>query len=126
MINLLSLEDAAHALQLAVHGRVAGVFNIPGADTLPLSAIIRRWGRHDVPVPGPLLAPLYRLRTWAVGFEFRYDQHLSRFHFGGVLDGTQAAETLGYRPVHRITWPSQGCAARVGSRSAVPRHARRS
>jgi UDP-glucose 4-epimerase len=104
MVNVLSLADQAHALALAAASRASGVFNIPGADTLPLSSVIARAGRIDLPVPGPLLAPAYRLRRWVLGLEFRYDMNLRRFHFGGVLDGTRAREVLGYRATH-ARWP---------------------
>jgi UDP-glucose 4-epimerase len=100
MINVLSIDDAVTAAVLAARSREVGIFNIPGLDTLPLSRMIARAGRLGIPVPGPLLAPLYRLRTRAVGFEFRYDLNLRRFHFGGVLEGTRARERLGYVP----TW----------------------
>lgn len=106
MVNLLSLDDATAAFRLALRAGAAGVFNIPGADTLPLSRITTGWGRMDVPVPGPLLAPLYRLRTRVVGLDFRYDVNMRRFHFGGMLDGRRARERLGYLPSHPIDWPA--------------------
>ncbi len=106
MINLLSIADAVDAIRRALASDRQGVFNIPGADTLPLSEIIGRCGRIDLPLPGPLLAPLYRLRTWTVGFEFRYDLNLRRFHFGGIVDGARAREGLGYVPHHSILWPA--------------------
>jgi UDP-glucose 4-epimerase len=125
MINLLTLEDALEAVILALERPVQGVFNIPGADTLPLSSIVRRSGRIGVPMPGPLLAPLYRLRTRTVGFEFRYDLNMRRFHFGGVLDGARAGDQLGYQPRHRL-WPAHAGAsggldraARMVDRSAL-------
>lgn len=102
MINVLSLDDAARAIALAITTPARGIFNIPGGDTLPLSRLITEWGRRDVPLPGPLLAPLYRLRAATVGFEFRYDLNLRRFHFGGVLDGRRARRELGYEPHHPI------------------------
>lgn len=71
-------------------------------DTLPLSSLSALAGRHDVPVPGPLLAPLYRLRTRTVGFEFRYDLNARRFHTRGILDGSRALAALGYRPRHPV------------------------
>lgn len=104
MINVLSLRDAVRALHLAVRGRGEGVFNIPGADTLPLSRMIALAGRIGIPAPGPALAPLYRLRTWALGLDFRYDVNARRFHFGGVVDGTRAREDLGYEPRCRVAW----------------------
>jgi len=104
MINVLSLEDAARAVHLAAASHAIGILNVPGADTLPLSRLIAHSGRHDIPVPGPLLAPLYRLRTWTVGFEFRYDANLRRFHFGGIVDGTRARDQLGYVPAQPLRW----------------------
>lgn len=110
MVNVLSMDDAVAALRLALVARRHGVYNIPGADTLPLTQLIARRGRIDVPLPGPLLAPLYRLRTRTIGLEFRYDLNAGRFHLGGVVDGTRAADELGYRPSHtmRGTSPPAG------------------
>lgn len=106
MLNLLSLEDATRALVLAARGKSIGVFNIPGVDVLPLSSAIRLWGRLEIPVPGPLLSPLYGLRASALGMDFRYDLNHRRFHFSAVLDGRRAREQLGYEPRHGIAWPA--------------------
>jgi len=108
MLNLLSLEDLTHALCLATLGRGSGVFNIPGADTLPLSRAIELWGRTEIPAPGPLLAPLYRWRARVRGMDFRYDLNRRRFHSSAVLDGRRALRELGYRPVHPLRWPAGG------------------
>jgi UDP-glucose 4-epimerase len=105
MLNLLSLDDAVAALAAAARSTATGVFNIPGADTLPLSRAIAESRRADVPVPGPLLAPLYALRRKAAGFEFRYDLNRERFHVASVLDGARAYQQLGYVPDHPVTWP---------------------
>jgi UDP-glucose 4-epimerase len=105
MINILALDDAAAASIAALRGDAVGVFNIPGADTLPLSEAIIESHRLDIPVPGPLMAPLYRLRGTVKGFEFRYGLNLRRFHFGGVVDGGRARRELGYEPRTRVTWP---------------------
>ncbi|MBL0215270.1 MAG: NAD-dependent epimerase/dehydratase family protein [Myxococcales bacterium] len=105
IINVLSLEDAATAFVLAATSSAVGAFNIPGADTLPLSRAIAESLRFDVAVPGPLMSPLYRLRRRFAGFEFRYDLNARRFHFGGVLDGVRAREQLGYAPKVHVTWP---------------------
>lgn len=107
MINVLSVDDCVDALRLALATPARGVFNVPGADTMPLSGMIAAAGRRDLPVPGPLLAPLYRLRAWAIGFEFRYDLARRQFHFGGVMDGSRAGRLLGYRPHHPIEWRSR-------------------
>jgi UDP-glucose 4-epimerase len=105
MINVLSLEDAATAFVLACHAKESGVYNIAGIDTLPLSRAIAESRRAQLPVPGPLLTPLYTLRRWIAGFDFQYAMNVSRFHFGGVLDGERARRELGYVPQHPVQWP---------------------
>ncbi len=105
MLNVLALEDAAAAFGAAVGARVAGVFNIRGSDTLPLSRAIAESHRHELAIPGALLGPLYRLRRATTRFEFRYDLNLTRFHCGGVLDGSRARSALGYEPRHHVRWP---------------------
>lgn len=103
MINLLSIEDQADALQAALHAEgVQGVFNIPGRDTLPVSELIRMMGKADVPVAGWLLRPLYDVRARVRGTEFHYGLNRGRMHFNGVLDGRRAEAQLGYTPRHPL------------------------
>ncbi len=105
MTNVLTLEDAAAALQRSLHHNEQGVFNIPGADTLPLTACIRKWGRVGLPVPGDVISPLYRLRRRVTGHDFRYGMNRRRFHYSVVLDGSRAERVLSYIPCHPVDWP---------------------
>lgn len=107
MLNLLSVEDAARAIAIAAQAEDVGVFNIRGVDTLPLSEAVRRAGRPVLPVPGPLMGPLYRLRRFTVGTDFRYDLNQWRFHFSAILDGERAKRDLGFEPQVRVRWPVQ-------------------
>lgn len=75
-----------------------------GADTLPLSRLIERVERVDVPLPGPVLGPLYVARALTRGTDFRYDLNRWRFHFSALPDGAHARAALGYEPVHPIDW----------------------
>lgn len=104
MVHLISVEDLADALQLATLSDAIGVFNVPGADIHPLSVAIERAGRIRVPLPGAMLPLLYRWRSAVRGGDFRYDQNHLRFHFSGVLEGERAAERLGYRARHPVSW----------------------
>ncbi len=106
ILNVLSIPDLVQALHLALRGHAQGVFNIAGADTLPLSAVIHAAGRASVPLPGPLLSPLYRLRGLARGTAFRYDLNTWRFHFSGVPDDRRARRVLGYEAQHGVDWAS--------------------
>ena len=106
MVNVASMRDIAAALGLAVTRSAHGIYNIPGADTLPLSRLIHLWGRHDVMVPSLLMQPLYALRAGTIGRDFSYRINRERMRFGGVLDGRRAASELGYHPEHPLDWPA--------------------
>ena len=106
MVNVLSIADAAAALVAAVDREAVGVFNIPGRDSLPLKSLIERWGRRDVPVPGPALSPLYRLRRRVRHTEFIYAANRGRLHTSDLLDGGRARAALGYVPATSIDWPA--------------------
>jgi len=102
MLNVLSQSDAARAVALAVVGNARGVFNIPGRDTLPLSDLTHRCRRLGIVLPGPLLTPLYSLRTRFTGARFHYAIDRNRMHYAGILDGEKARRSLGYTPEQSI------------------------
>ena len=105
MINLMSMDDAVDALASGIHAREQGVFNIPGADTLPVSVCIQRWGRLGIPTIGSWLSPIYRLRRRITGHDFRYGMNRRWFIYSGVLDGRRAKDVLGHVPAQPIDWP---------------------
>lgn len=105
MLNVISIADTVAASRLALRTESQGVFNVPGLDTLPLSAAVGAWGRVGLALPGPALGPFYRLRAALVGAEFIYSPNRFRFHYSGVLDGERARRELGYEPHHGIDWP---------------------
>jgi UDP-glucose 4-epimerase len=105
MLNLLTIEDAAAAFQKAIHSDSEGVFNIPGADSLPLTETIARWGRLSIPLTERGMFIAYRFRRRFRGGEFRYGMNRRRFHYSGVLDGRRASSILRYIPCHPINWP---------------------
>ncbi len=108
MINVATIADIVVALEKATHGSGEGVFNVPGYDTLPLSECIRKWGAYGVPLPGPMVLPLYELRHWARGSDFSYGINRRRMHYGLVLDGNRAHTVLGYTPSFPVDWPIGG------------------
>lgn len=114
MLNLLSSEDAGTATVLAAASDAQGVFNVPGADTLPLTAAIDRSHRLCLSLPGPVLAPVYGLRRAASPAEFVFALNRDIFHFSAVLDGERARRVLGYAPNVHVTWPPPRRAASDG------------
>ncbi len=105
MLNFITQGDTVRALVLAIHSACRGVYNIPGGDTLPLSEVIARWGRHSIPVPEQLLGAMYRARARWFGRDFRYDVNHFTLHYSAVLAGERARDELGYVPQERIQWP---------------------
>ncbi|RME76214.1 MAG: hypothetical protein D6776_01620 [Planctomycetota bacterium] len=106
MLNLLSLEDVADAIARACTAASArGIYNVPGADTLPVSECIRLAGRIELPLPGPCLDGLYELRRAVRGADFSYRHNERRLHFPAVLDGGRIAREFGYRPRVPLRWP---------------------
>lgn len=114
MVNVATVADLVAAVEAATHGSGEGVFNVPGHDTLPLSEACRKWGVLSLPMPGPLVAPLYGLRHRLTGSEFTYGLNRKTMHFGLVLDGSRAREVLGYRPRNPVDWPVGGPVASDG------------
>ena len=104
MLNVLSLRDFTRAFVQAIRTREQGVFNIPGADTLPLSLAITKWGRIGIPVPGSWMTPLYKWRHRMRGHDFRYGMNRRRFHYSGVLDGRRARDVLDFVARDSIDW----------------------
>ncbi len=106
MLNLLSLEDVTDAIVRAASAASArGIYNVPGADTLPVSECIRLAGRIEIPLPGPCLDRFYELRRAVRGADFSYRHNERRLHFPAVLDGRRIARDLGYRPRCPLRWP---------------------
>ncbi len=105
LLNLLTIDDAAEAFIAALYAEARGVFNIPGADTLSLSQVIHKSGRLEVPMPGPAIGPLYRLRRRVKKTDFLWRLNRGRFHSANILDGTRARRLLGYEPRHPVAWP---------------------
>lgn len=104
MLNFLTVEDAAAAFQKAVQSNAQGVFNIPGADILPLTEVIEQWGKRSFPLPEIGMHWAYRMRRYFRKGQFRYGMNRRRFHYSGILDGRRAVEVLRFFPSHPINW----------------------
>ena len=107
MLNFLSLQDAATAIYRGVFANQQGVFNIPGADSLPLSQVISHWNRTSFPLLEHQISLYYRFRQTFLGGQFRYGMNRRRFHYSGILDGRRAGMILKYIPSSPISWPDE-------------------
>jgi UDP-glucose 4-epimerase len=99
---LVSDKDVARAVQAAVRAEHSGIYNVAGAEVVPLSILARWTGRPSVPVPGPLLrwiAAGERATRTDFAHATAEGPHL---RFGFTLDTHQAERDLGFRPTYRI------------------------
>ncbi len=99
---LVADKDVAQAVAAAVRATCAGVYNVAGAEVVPLS-VLGRWTRRPlVPMPGPWLR-LVAAGLRVAGGETRLAA-LSGDHlrYGFTLDTRQAERDLGFRPAHRV------------------------
>lgn len=102
MINLLHTKDAVRAFQLAIHKDVAGVYNVIGKDTAPLSVVARLNHTRRLPLPEPVLGPLNRLQRLIQATNYHYGVHGERLKFAALMDGRRAQKVLGYTPINRV------------------------
>ena len=96
-VQLLHEEDALAVLQRAAGAERGGVFNVGGDGVLLLSQALRRAGRLQLPVPGPLVGPLSRFFRGAGLVDFSAEQ-LRFLNFGRVVDTTRLRTEFGFTP----------------------------
>ena len=97
---LVSDKDVARAVRASLHTERSGIYNIAGAESVPLSVLARWTGRSSIPIPGPLIGwfgSASRLMGAEAGGS---DGPLLRYGF--TLDTRRAERELGFRPSSRI------------------------
>ncbi len=85
-------DDTAAAICTALESNARGVFNVAGADPLPLSLLIRKTGRSPVPVP----EPLFRLLVGRFGLPRLPKGALEHLKYPVVIDGSRFREATGF------------------------------
>ena len=104
MLHVLSIDDAVRALVAAVFSEAQGVFNVPGADVLPLSRVVALAGRRGIAAPGPVLGPLYACAGSSSGPSSAVRSTAGASTSRGSSTGGGRERELGYRPARPIDW----------------------
>ena len=115
MCALVAEEDVATAVQLALHRRAKGIFNVAGRDTMPLSRLERCFAMRDRVEDGSpgLVGQLWWQAAEAVrllglprraggGPDRSSGRGASYLRYGFTLDTRRAEAVLGFRPAYRI------------------------
>ncbi len=67
MMQFIHEEDLSEAIALALEHGLQGVFNLTGPGEVPLHTAIRETGGTALPIPGPIIRPLFeRLFRWGL------------------------------------------------------------
>jgi UDP-glucose 4-epimerase len=101
MVQMIHELDVAEAIVCGLRPGVRGIFNITGPGEMPLSAVLAELGRRTVPVPHPLAKPLWTL-AWRVGWSSYPVAEFDFIRYVCMVDGSRAAEELGFRPRHSL------------------------
>ncbi len=98
MMQFIHEEDICEAIALALAHGLQGVFNVVGPGAVPLHTAIRETGGRAVPLPEPLVRPLFdrlfRLGLWpypAGAIDF--------LKYPVTLDGSRFVEATGFKPL---------------------------
>lgn len=90
-------DDGVEVLRRMANEDHSGVFNVAGDGVLLLSQCLRRAGRLQLPLPGPLFRFAGELAR-AVGQADFSPEQLSLISYGRVVDTERLAAELGWRP----------------------------
>lgn len=96
-LQMLHAEDALAVLHRAAVRDVPGVFNVAGDGVLLLSQAIRRAGRVQFPLPGPIVQPITGLFRSSRLVDFGPEQ-VRYLNYGRVVDTTRLKTIFGFTP----------------------------
>ncbi len=98
MMQFIHEEDVSEAIALALEHGLQGVFNVAGPGAVPLSTAIRESGGTPIPLPEPLVAPLFaRMFRWGL---WPYPAGAIDFlKYPVTLSGKRFVEATNFRPL---------------------------
>lgn len=97
MVQVMAPEDFVDAIRRALKPGIRGVFNIAGPAPLPLSALVRRLGHRNLPVPEPLIRMTIGLLA-GVGVSDVPSAELDYLKFVCMVDDSRARDVLRFVP----------------------------
>jgi UDP-glucose 4-epimerase len=98
MMQFLHEEDLSEAISLALEHRLQGVFNVTGPGEVPLHTAIRETGGTALPLPEPLMRPLFeRLFRWGL---LPYPPGaIDYLKYPVTVSGDRFTDATGFRPL---------------------------
>ncbi len=98
MMQFVHEEDLSEAIALALEHRLQGVFNVIGPGEVPLHTAIRETGSVPLPIPEPLMRPLFdRMFRWGVS---PYPPGaIDYLKYPVTVSGERFLDATGFRPL---------------------------
>ncbi|MCB9506345.1 MAG: NAD-dependent epimerase/dehydratase family protein [Myxococcales bacterium] len=97
MMQVVSPEDVLLAIQLALKPGVRGVFNIAGPRAVPLSMLIHKLRKRNVPIPEPAF-PLVASVVGGLPRRAFPRPEIDYLKYVCMVDDSRARSVLGYEP----------------------------
>jgi UDP-glucose 4-epimerase len=98
MLQFIHEEDVGEAIALALEHGLQGVFNVVGPGEVPLHVAIRECGGRAVPLPEPLMRPLFA-RLFRLGLIPYPPGAIDYLKFPITLSGARFVEATRFRPL---------------------------
>jgi UDP-glucose 4-epimerase len=98
MLQFIHEEDVGEAIALALEHGLQGVFNLVGPGEVPLHVAIRECGGRAVPLPEPLMRPLFA-RLFRLGLIPYPPGAIDYLKFPITLSGARFVEATRFRPL---------------------------
>ena len=98
MMQFIHEEDICEAIALALEHGLQGVFNVVGPGAVPLHTAIRETGGRAVPLPEPIVRPLFD-RLFRLGLWPYPAGAIDYLKYPVTLDGSRFVEATGFKPL---------------------------
>ncbi len=97
LLQFVHEEDVVRAFIKAIDEDHPGIFNIIADGVLPLSVVLNKTGRLQLPMFHPLAYPFVGL-LWTLNLSSAPSGHLDFLRYIWVADGTKAMKQMGFKP----------------------------
>jgi UDP-glucose 4-epimerase len=101
MMQFIHEEDVSEAIALALQQGLQGVFNVVGPGEVPLHTAIRESGGRALPLPEPLMRPLFA-SAFKLGLIPYPPGAIDYLKFPITLDGSRFVEATNFRPLFSL------------------------
>jgi UDP-glucose 4-epimerase len=101
MVQVIHESDVVRAIQLALRPGIRGIFNVAGAEPVPLSRLVRILGRQRMSVPYSVARTALR-RLWALRLTTFPPPELDHIKYVCMVDDRRARQVLDFTPAKSL------------------------